>query len=143
MNMCLDIALSELPLHLPGSNELTGNAALSSVQGGTVYIREWDSSEEHQRTQERAKQKGKNAKDIQKRFKSRLCWLHDNHPDGCPRLAPDCSFAHGTKELRNSNVGGSSQLEGGCERGESIGGSSQLEGGSEKEESLPSLSENR
>eukprot|EP00048_Salpingoeca_helianthica_P007051 m.105891 g.105891 ORF g.105891 m.105891 type:complete len:133 (+) comp14212_c3_seq1:1416-1814(+) len=27
--------------------------------------------------------------------KTKPCWFHDHHPDGCPRAAADCPFAHG------------------------------------------------
>ncbi|XP_076434847.1 putative tRNA (uracil-O(2)-)-methyltransferase [Babylonia areolata] len=33
-----------------------------------------------------------------------LCWFHSNHPDGCPRTAANCSFAHGEGELRPREV---------------------------------------
>eukprot|EP00730_Choanoeca_flexa_P005815 TRINITY_DN12026_c0_g2_i1.p2 TRINITY_DN12026_c0_g2~~TRINITY_DN12026_c0_g2_i1.p2 ORF type:complete len:629 (+),score=95.76 TRINITY_DN12026_c0_g2_i1:3345-5231(+) len=37
-----------------------------------------------------------------KAFKRRLCWLCSNHPDGCPRPAASCSYAHSEDELRTN-----------------------------------------
>eukprot|EP00045_Choanoeca_perplexa_P010539 m.107468 g.107468 ORF g.107468 m.107468 type:complete len:104 (-) comp15314_c0_seq12:118-429(-) len=34
-----------------------------------------------------------------KGFKRRPCWLYQHHPDGCPRVADECSFAHGADDL--------------------------------------------
>lgn len=32
--------------------------------------------------------------------KTKRCWFHDNHPQGCPRSSVDCPYAHGPAELR-------------------------------------------
>ena len=32
--------------------------------------------------------------------KTTLCWFYMHHPDSCPRANSDCSFAHGSGELR-------------------------------------------
>ena len=35
------------------------------------------------------------------RAKSKLCWFHGGHPDGCSISAESCSWAHGDCDLAN------------------------------------------
>ena len=34
--------------------------------------------------------------------KTKQCWLHENHPQGCPIASANCLWAHGDNDLRNS-----------------------------------------
>lgn len=34
--------------------------------------------------------------------KTRFCWFHTHHPQGCPLLTQQCAFAHGPDDLRPS-----------------------------------------
>ena len=38
------------------------------------------------------------------RIKTKLCWFHDNHSQGCPVAAALCTYAHGQEDLRGSSV---------------------------------------
>jgi tRNASer (uridine44-2'-O)-methyltransferase len=64
------------------------------VQGGTVTIRDWREESHCRKKGDRKKQPG-----TQKYWKTKLCWFHSNHPDGCPLAREQCSFAHGKQEL--------------------------------------------
>ena len=33
------------------------------------------------------------------RRKTKLCWLHENHPQKCPVKAESCHWAHGSADL--------------------------------------------
>ncbi|XP_022104593.1 probable tRNA (uracil-O(2)-)-methyltransferase [Acanthaster planci] len=72
------------------------------VSNTSVEIRDWSASAPAQQTHSK-KQKGKNSRK-EDAFKTRLCWFHTCHPDGCPRLASQCQFAHGNDELRKLAV---------------------------------------
>ena len=63
------------------------------VQGGTVEIRDWR-EDSHCKKKDDKKQAG-----TQKYWKTKLCWFHRHHPDGCPLESKQCSFAHGMEEL--------------------------------------------
>ena len=54
------------------------------MRAGKVAIRDWASSDHRHNP---------------KQTKTRLCWFYQEHPDGCPRKAEDCPFAHGEDEL--------------------------------------------
>ncbi len=75
---------------------------LCSVQESKVLLRDWTSTEEFTHVNKRrSNKKGKkDATDTALYYKTQLCWFNDNHPDGCPRMAQTCSFAHGKHELR-------------------------------------------
>ena len=64
------------------------------VIGGTVRLRchATDPSEKGR------KRKGPSSRG-EARTKSKLCWFHGGHPDGCSISAKSCSFAHGDCDL--------------------------------------------
>lgn len=64
------------------------------VRAGKVAIRDW-ASKDHRHNP--------------KLTKTRMCWFFEEHPDGCPRRAEDCPFAHGGEELQSSPPGQSPQ----------------------------------
>ena len=33
--------------------------------------------------------------------KTKPCWFYDHHPQGCPRTAVSCPYAHGKEEIRD------------------------------------------
>ena len=73
---------------------LRNSHQIFKVQGGRVVIRDW-------RDDSNSKKQGdKKQPRTQKYWKTKLCWFHDNHPDGCPLASEQCSFAHGTQELK-------------------------------------------
>ncbi|VDD89554.1 unnamed protein product [Enterobius vermicularis] len=53
-------------------------AVLNLVSDGIVSIRDW----------------AKDCKSDVKKPKTRMCWFHQNHPQGCPLSAESCSFKH-------------------------------------------------
>lgn len=67
----------------------------SLVEGGCVYIRDW-----RERKPFRADAKRKPV--APGALKTRLCWFHAHHPQGCPLQAENCAFAHGADDLRPS-----------------------------------------
>ena len=69
---------------------LRNSHQIFKVQGGRVAIRDWRDDCHCDK-----KQPG-----TQKYSKTKLCWFHDSHPDGCPLASEQCSFAHGTQELK-------------------------------------------
>ena len=73
-----------------------------SVEASKVKLRDWTSTEEFAHVNKRRmKKQGRKEVDKSVYFKTQLCWFNDNHPDGCPRIAEECSFAHGDEELRD------------------------------------------
>ncbi|XP_032439582.1 putative tRNA (uracil-O(2)-)-methyltransferase isoform X2 [Xiphophorus hellerii] len=61
------------------------------VEGGTVRIRDWRDGTESQRRPA-----------VPGALKTRLCWFHAHHPQGCPLQEQNCTFAHGLDDLRPS-----------------------------------------
>ncbi|XP_023201901.1 probable tRNA (uracil-O(2)-)-methyltransferase isoform X2 [Xiphophorus maculatus] len=61
------------------------------VEGGTVRIRDWRDGTESQRRPA-----------VPGALKTRLCWFHAHHPQGCPLQEQNCTFAHGLNDLRPS-----------------------------------------
>ncbi|XP_060790826.1 probable tRNA (uracil-O(2)-)-methyltransferase [Neoarius graeffei] len=73
---------------------LKNNHQVFRVEGGKVHIRDWRTHG----TQTDPKRKPQ----ISGALKTRLCWFHTHHPDGCPLSTKDCAFAHGADDLRPS-----------------------------------------
>ncbi|XP_076017805.1 putative tRNA (uracil-O(2)-)-methyltransferase [Genypterus blacodes] len=71
---------------------LKNNHQVFRVEGGRVYIRDW----REKKTLAKRRPVAPGA------LKTRPCWFHDRHPQGCPLLADDCAFAHGPADLRPS-----------------------------------------
>ncbi|CAI5668821.1 unnamed protein product [Oreochromis niloticus] len=74
---------------------LRNNHQVFRVEGGCVYIRDW-----RERKPFRADAKRKPV--APGALKTRLCWFHAHHPQGCPLQAENCAFAHGADDLRPS-----------------------------------------
>ncbi|XP_071315024.1 probable tRNA (uracil-O(2)-)-methyltransferase isoform X2 [Trachinotus anak] len=74
---------------------LKNNHQVFRVEGGRVYIRDW-----RDRKSSRADTKRKPV--APGALKTRPCWFHDHHPQGCPLQAEHCAFAHGPDDLRPS-----------------------------------------
>ncbi|MBN3300663.1 TRM44 methyltransferase, partial [Amia calva] len=66
------------------------------VEGGRVQIRDW--RVETIRRKPRLDHKRKPSAEM---LKTRMCWFHTNHPEGCPLSSDSCSFAHGPEDLRH------------------------------------------
>ncbi|KAK3101613.1 hypothetical protein FSP39_004858, partial [Pinctada imbricata] len=66
----------------------------SVFNGGKVQLRDLTLSEPYSKYSKLRK------KDNSEYFKTMPCWFDRNHPDGCPRLAVDCTFAHKEEELK-------------------------------------------
>ncbi|XP_062849226.1 probable tRNA (uracil-O(2)-)-methyltransferase [Trichomycterus rosablanca] len=73
---------------------LKNNHQVFRVEAGKVHIRDWRT----QGTQTNSKRKSQ----ISGALKTRLCWFHTHHPNGCPLSTEDCVFAHGAGDLRPS-----------------------------------------
>uniref|UniRef100_A0A3P9HGH9 tRNA (uracil-O(2)-)-methyltransferase n=1 Tax=Oryzias latipes TaxID=8090 RepID=A0A3P9HGH9_ORYLA len=74
---------------------LKNNYQVFKVEGGVVYIRDWRDATPS-KADRRRKQITHGA------LKTRSCWFHDHHPQGCPLQAQNCAFAHGPEELQPS-----------------------------------------
>ncbi|CAK6952838.1 probable tRNA (uracil-O(2)-)-methyltransferase [Scomber scombrus] len=74
---------------------LKNNHQVFRVEGGRVYIRDW---RDRKSTRADAKRKPVSPGAL----KTRPCWFHDHHPQGCSLQAEHCAFAHGPEELRLS-----------------------------------------
>ncbi|XP_004571252.1 putative tRNA (uracil-O(2)-)-methyltransferase isoform X2 [Maylandia zebra] len=74
---------------------LRNNHQVFRVEGGRVYIRDW-----REKMPFRADVKRKPV--TPGALKTRLCWFHAHHPQGCPLQAESCAFAHGAHDLRPS-----------------------------------------
>ncbi|KAK2863141.1 hypothetical protein Q5P01_002674 [Channa striata] len=74
---------------------LKNNHQVFRVEGGRVYIRDWRDSKSI-RADAKKKPVAPGA------LKTRPCWFHTHHPQGCPLQAEHCAFAHGPADLRQS-----------------------------------------
>lgn len=74
---------------------LKNNHQIFQVIKGTVQVRSpVPYSQRLKDIQQRPKKKG-SAEFV---FKQKRCWFLDNHPDGCPFDAIECSFSHSTEQ---------------------------------------------
>ncbi|KAM8881680.1 putative tRNA (uracil-O(2)-)-methyltransferase [Synchiropus picturatus] len=74
---------------------LKNNHHVFRVEKGRVHIRDWRDVKSCQaNTKKKAPPAGTR--------KTRSCWFHCNHPQGCPLQAQLCAFAHGAGDLRPS-----------------------------------------
>lgn len=70
-----------------------------TVCGGYIQLRDWTQPEQRPRKPTKPLSRSqKEAKSLL--FKTKLCWFYCFHPQGCPRPAKDCPYAHGERELR-------------------------------------------
>ncbi|XP_038054849.1 probable tRNA (uracil-O(2)-)-methyltransferase [Patiria miniata] len=91
--------LKQLKSECGGLKTLLKNShQVFQVSSCSVEIRDWSEGAPTQRAHAK-KPMRKNARKTDT-FKTRLCWFHAQHPDGCPLLASQCQFAHGKDELR-------------------------------------------
>ncbi|XP_040191299.1 probable tRNA (uracil-O(2)-)-methyltransferase [Rana temporaria] len=71
------------------------------VLNSRVSIRDWSQDEQTPSNKNKAEAKKRLLPDV---LKTRLCWFYVNHPNGCPRAASKCPYAHGPGELRPSTL---------------------------------------
>ncbi|CAN2388593.1 tRNA (uracil) methyltransferase activity, partial [Pristimantis euphronides] len=76
---------------------LRNNHQVFQVMSSMVSIRDWSQETCTASHQHRAEAKRKLSADV---LKTRFCWFYVNHPNGCPRTAVHCPYAHGAEELR-------------------------------------------
>ncbi|XP_030635578.1 putative tRNA (uracil-O(2)-)-methyltransferase [Chanos chanos] len=77
---------------------LKNNHQVFRVESGRVRIRDWRVEVRGSDRREESKRKPLTAGAV----KTRLCWFHTHHPQGCPLPSEDCAFAHGSRDLRPS-----------------------------------------
>ncbi|KAM4611261.1 putative tRNA (uracil-O(2)-)-methyltransferase [Polymixia lowei] len=77
---------------------LKNNHQVFRVEGGRVHIRDWRGLTERKSTRADAKRKPL----APGALKTRICWFHAHHPQGCPVQVEQCAFAHGADDLRPS-----------------------------------------
>ncbi|XP_073466905.1 probable tRNA (uracil-O(2)-)-methyltransferase isoform X2 [Aquarana catesbeiana] len=73
------------------------------VMNSSVSIRDWSQDEQTPSNKSKAEAKKRLLPNV---LKTRLCWFYVNHPNGCPRAASKCPYAHGPVELRPSTLPG-------------------------------------
>ncbi|XP_020847928.1 putative tRNA (uracil-O(2)-)-methyltransferase isoform X1 [Phascolarctos cinereus] len=78
---------------------LKNNHQVFEVVNGRVYIRDWREEKNAKKKQPEAKRRLSS-----EAFKTRLCWFFMHHPNGCSLTSQSCSYAHGTQELRPSQM---------------------------------------
>ncbi|XP_052449123.1 probable tRNA (uracil-O(2)-)-methyltransferase [Carassius gibelio] len=76
---------------------LKNNHQVFRVEGGRVFIRDWRKTTLAQSSRVTSKRKPPPSGAV----KTRLCWFHTHHPQGCPLLCEHCAFAHGETDLKN------------------------------------------
>lgn len=74
---------------------LKNNHQVFRVEGGRVHIRDW-------RGDMKPSSDAKRRPVAPGALKTRLCWFHTHHPQGCPLQVEHCAFAHGPDDLRPS-----------------------------------------
>ncbi|XP_014431583.1 putative tRNA (uracil-O(2)-)-methyltransferase [Pelodiscus sinensis] len=78
---------------------LKNNHQVFEVLNGRVCFRDWREEKISKRTKPEVKRRF--SADA---FKTRLCWFFIHHPDGCCLTSESCPYAHGTEELRQSQI---------------------------------------
>lgn len=73
---------------------LKNNHQVFRVQGGRVYLRDWRDRKPSRDVKRKPAAHGA--------LKTRPCWFHAHHPQGCPLQTEACAFAHGLDDLRPS-----------------------------------------
>ncbi|XP_068132769.1 probable tRNA (uracil-O(2)-)-methyltransferase [Hyperolius riggenbachi] len=80
---------------------LRNNHQVFEVMNAKVSIRDWSQDKQTTLKKHKAEAKKRLLPDV---LKTRLCWFYVHHPNGCPRAASQCPYAHGTEELRPSSL---------------------------------------
>ncbi|KAM4051657.1 putative tRNA (uracil-O(2)-)-methyltransferase [Anomaloglossus baeobatrachus] len=80
---------------------LRNNHQVFQVMNSMVSIRDWRQDTQTTSDKHRTEAKRKLSAGA---LKTRLCWFYINHPNGCPRAAIRCPYAHGAEELRPSSL---------------------------------------
>ncbi|NXN26085.1 TRM44 methyltransferase, partial [Nycticryphes semicollaris] len=78
---------------------LKNNHQVFEVLNGRVHIRDWRKEKPSRKTKPEVKRRLS-----AEAFKTRLCWFFLHHPDGCSLPSESCPYAHGTGELRQSQI---------------------------------------
>ncbi|KAM6075894.1 putative tRNA (uracil-O(2)-)-methyltransferase isoform 2-T2 [Chlamydotis macqueenii] len=78
---------------------LKNNHQVFEVLDGRVHIRDWRKEKPSRKTKPEVKRRLS-----AEAFKTRLCWFFIHHPDGCSLPSESCPYAHGTEELRQSQI---------------------------------------
>ncbi|XP_054247533.1 probable tRNA (uracil-O(2)-)-methyltransferase [Indicator indicator] len=78
---------------------LKNNHQVFEVLNGRVHIRDWRKEKPARRAQPEVKRRLSAGA-----LKTRLCWFFIHHPDGCSLPSASCPYAHGTEELRQSQI---------------------------------------
>ncbi|XP_033123517.1 probable tRNA (uracil-O(2)-)-methyltransferase [Anneissia japonica] len=90
--------LKKLKQECGGLKTLLKNAnQVFKVSGNFVQVRDWAKSDLRSA---KSNQSLKRLQDKGLLFKTKHCWFHGNHPDGCPLPIETCPFAHGDDDLR-------------------------------------------
>lgn len=64
-----------------------------------VQLRDYRKAEDLQPSRRSAANKNKTASAAE-RIKTKLCWFHVSHPQGCLFTSEQCTYAHGIDEIR-------------------------------------------
>ena len=91
--------LSEIKSECGGLQTLLRNHNyIFIVQRGTVRLRcpLYDKISDGKRKKSKNSHNG----DVRQFRKTKICWLFENHPQGCPVMTTDCVWAHGVKDLK-------------------------------------------
>lgn len=67
------------------------------ARDGFVQLRDWSKRGDTKDSSSICSKKRSNPSQRQLLHKTRLCWFHAHHPQGCPRL--ECCYAHGLEDL--------------------------------------------
>ncbi|KAM6261777.1 putative tRNA (uracil-O(2)-)-methyltransferase isoform 1-T1 [Porphyrio hochstetteri] len=78
---------------------LKNNHQVFEVLNGRVHIRDWRKEKPSRKTKPEVKRRLS-----AEAFKTCLCWFFIHHPDGCSLPSESCPYAHGTEELRQSQI---------------------------------------
>ena len=91
--------LSEIKSECGGLQTLLRNHNyIFIVQSGTVRLRcpLYDKISDGKRK----KSKNSHNSDVRQFRKTKICWLFENHPQGCPVMTSECVWAHGLTDLK-------------------------------------------
>ena len=75
----------------------------SLVCSGMVEIRNWP-EESHSVLRCKKKNEKRKQNGTKPHWKTKQCWFYAHHPDGCPLLVQECSFAHGNEDVKKFKI---------------------------------------
>lgn len=70
------------------------------VHDGFIHLQNWASLDQYPVAKKSRKMARQQVIAKSLLVKTKLCWFHQHHPQGCPRQSSQCPYAHELEELK-------------------------------------------